>query len=109
MTIQTDFTALAPDNRPAPRTAFDHALRALLDDLFAVQPTLATQVGFHAFDDRWPDMTEAGRQARLDLIARHRAALQALDEGALSADERIDLGIVLEALDAMEFEDTELR
>ena len=109
VTIQTDFTALAPDNRPAPRTAFDHALRSLLDDLFAVQPTLATQVGFHAFDDRWPDMTEAGRQARLDLIARHRAALQALDEGALSADERIDLGIVLEALDAMEFEDTELR
>lgn len=109
MTIQTDFTALAPDNRPSPRTAFDHALRALLDDLFATQPTWATQVGFHAFDHRWPDMTEAGRQARLAIIARHRAALQALDEGALSADERIDRSIVLEALDAMEFEETELR
>jgi uncharacterized protein (DUF885 family) len=109
VTIQTDFTALAPDNRPTPRTAFDHALRALLDDLFAARPTWATQVGFHAFDDRWPDMTEAGRKARLGLIARHRTALQALDEGAPSADERIDRGIVLEALDAMEFEETELR
>ena len=109
MTIQTDFTALAPDNRPQPRTAFDHALRALLDDLFAAQPTWATQVGLHAFDDRWPDMTEGGREARLGLIARHRAALQALDEGTLSADERIDRGIVVEALDAMEFEETELR
>ena len=109
MTIQTDFTALAPDNRTSPRTLFDHALRALLDDLFAAQPTWATQVGFHAYDDRWPDMTGAGREARLGLIARHRVVLQGLEEATLSADERIDRAIVLEALDAMEFEETELR
>jgi len=107
--VTTEFRSLAPDNRPAPRTPFDHALRDLLDDLFDAMPTWATQVGFHAHDDKWPDMTEAGRQAHLALIARHRAALGALDAGALSEDERIDRGLVLEALEAIEFEETELR
>ena len=107
--MTTEFRSLATDNRPAPRTPFDHALHALLDDLFADQPTWATQIGFHAHDDRWPDLTETGRQARLRLIGRHRAALSALDDAALSADERIDRGLVLEALDAMGFDETELR
>jgi uncharacterized protein (DUF885 family) len=107
--VTTEFRSLAADNRPAPRTPFDHALRALLDDLFADQPTWATQIGFHAHDDRWPDLSQTGRQARLGLIGRHRAALSALDDTALSADERIDRGLVLEALDAMEFDETELR
>jgi uncharacterized protein (DUF885 family) len=103
------FRSLAPDNRPQPRTDFDRALHALLDDLFEAEPVWATHIGFHAYDDRWPDPSEAGREARLALIANHRAALQALDDGSLSADERIDRGLVLEALDAMEFNATELR
>ena len=77
--------------------------------MFAAQPTWATHIGYHAFDDRWPDMTELGRQARLELIARHRAAIGTLDETALSPDERIDRSLTLETLDAMEFDETELR
>ncbi len=107
--MTTEFVSLAADNRPSPRTPFDHALRDLLDDLFAAMPTFATHIGFHAHDDKWPDMTEAGRQAVLGLIAKHRAQLVALDEGTLSADEQIDRGLVLEALDSMEFDETELR
>ncbi len=103
------FASLAEDTRPEPRTAFDFALHRLLDDLFAAQPTWATQIGFHAHDDRWPDLTEAGRAARLATLRHHRARLQALPESELSAAERIDRGIVLEAIDSFEFDEAELR
>jgi uncharacterized protein (DUF885 family) len=103
------FVPLTGDPLPAPRTAFDHALRALLDDLFAALPTWATQMGFHGYDDRWPDVSETGRRARLDLYARHRAALEGLEVTALMPGERIDRGIVLEALDGFAFADGTLR
>jgi uncharacterized protein (DUF885 family) len=107
--VTTGFRSLAADNRPRPRTDFERALHALLDDMFAAQPTWATHIGYHAFDDRWPDVTELGRHARLELIARHRAAIEKLDEAALSSDERIDRSLTLETLDGMEFDETELR
>ena len=108
-TASTQFVSLAPDNRPTPVTAFDHAVHAFLDDFFAAQPVSATQVGFHAHDDRWPDMTEAGRLSRLANLRDHAARIGALGDGDLSADEQIDRGIVLEAIDGLRFEDEELR
>jgi len=101
--------SLPPDNRPTPVTAFDHALKAFLDDLFAAQPVWATQIGFHAHDDRWPDMTEAGRSARLAMLRDHAGRLGALASTDLSADEQIDRGVVAEAIEGMIFEDEQLR
>ena len=108
-TSVVDFVSLAEDSRPQPTTSFDHALKALLDDLFVAQPTWATRVGFHAHDDRWPDMTDAGRQERLAIVRRHRLALQNLTAEDLSPAERIDRGIVVGALDSLEFDEAELR
>jgi uncharacterized protein (DUF885 family) len=106
--VTTQLRSGAPDNRPAPQTPFDHALHALLDDLFEANPTWATQIGFHDYDDRWPDLSTAGEDARIQLSERHRKALHALDESALTSDERIDRGLVLDALDALEFDEVEL-
>ena len=106
---QPGFVSPAPDTRPEPRTPFDVALRSLLDDLFAAQPVWATQIGFHAHDDRWPDLSEDGRLGRLTQLREHRRRLQQLSDAELSAGELIDKGIVLEAIDAMEFEEDELR
>ncbi|HVM29400.1 MAG TPA: DUF885 domain-containing protein [Candidatus Limnocylindrales bacterium] len=103
------FVSLAPDNRPTPRTTFDFALHRFLDDLFVAQPVMATQVGFHAHDDRWPDMSDEGRTSRLAMLRHHRARFEALDPDELSRDERIDRGIVLGAIDEMEFSEAELR
>jgi uncharacterized protein (DUF885 family) len=103
------FVTMSADTRPTPRSAFDGALRDLLDDLFAALPTWATQVGFHAFDDRWPDLSEDGRRARMALYARHRAILTALPGAAMTSDEEIDRGITLDALDTFTFDDEVLR
>ena len=103
------FVSQARDNRPDPRTPFDFALNRFLDDLFEAVPVWATRIGFHAFDDRWPDASESGRTARLAMLRHHRARLQALAEEQLSPAERIDRGITLEAIDAAEFSEAELR
>ena len=94
------------DHRHAPgaQNQVCQALHELLDDLFRVQPIWATQIGFHAFDDRWPDATEAGRSAWRTVYAQHRDRLRALDDTELSADEQIDRALVVEALDGLEFE-----
>jgi uncharacterized protein (DUF885 family) len=103
------FVSQARDNRPEPRTPFDFALNRLLDDLFEAEPVWSTRIGHHAFDDRWPDPSEAGRTSRLAMLRHHRARLQALAEADLTPDERIDRGITLEAIDAAEFNEAELR
>ena len=103
------FTPLTRDTRPEPRTPFDFALHRLLDDWFEAEPIWATQMGFHRFDDRWPDPSEQGRTGQLAMLRHHRARLQALAEDELSPAEEIDRGITLEAIDAAEFELGELR
>ncbi len=105
----TGFESLAEDTRPEPQTPFDFALHRLLDDLFAAYPTWATHVGFHAHDDRWPDVRVTARDARLAMLRHHRARLHALVDDELSAAEHVDRGITLDAIDALEFNEAELR
>ena len=108
-TASLRFVPLAEDHRPDPKSPFDFALNRLLDDLFEAAPTWATQIGYHAFDDRWPDVSDAGREGRLAMLRHHRARLQALPEDELSPADVIDRSIALEAIDEWEFNDAELR
>ncbi len=89
--------------------SFDAHVARLLDELFVLQPHLATQVGDHRFDHVWPDPSEAGRQARIAFIDRWTSELAAIDASTLTPDERIDRDLVLGELDAFRFEETELR
>ncbi|HEX7472331.1 MAG TPA: DUF885 domain-containing protein, partial [Candidatus Limnocylindrales bacterium] len=77
-------------------------------------PVTATAVGDHRFDDRWPDASDAGRAERLAFVERW---LERLREGApgaagvapvAGADERADREVLVRALEAMRFQDTEL-
>jgi uncharacterized protein (DUF885 family) len=103
------FVSLVDDARPEPRSPYERALHRFLDDLFTDNPVWATQIGYHVHDDRWPDVSEAGRAARLAMLRHHRARFESLDDDQLSHAEGIDRAIVLEAIDAMEFADVELR
>ncbi|CAN5158452.1 DUF885 domain-containing protein [soil metagenome] len=103
------FVSLVPDARPVPQTPFEKALHRFLDDFFEAQPEWATGIGDHAHDDRWTDLTDAGRVARLAMLRHHRSLLAALSDDELSDGERIDRGIVLESIDEMEFSEAVLR
>ncbi|CAN5558874.1 DUF885 domain-containing protein [soil metagenome] len=103
------FESLTTDHRPTPETAYQQALHALLDDLFLSYPVWATQIGYHEYDDRWPDLTGTGRLDRLQMLARQRAAVQGLPDEQLSDDERLDRQILEEVLDALVFDEEVLR
>ncbi|MDQ3870448.1 MAG: DUF885 domain-containing protein [Chloroflexota bacterium] len=103
------FESLAKDYRPTPHTRYEHALHAFLEDLFVAQPVVATQIGYHELDHRWPDLTGTARLARISMLRRHRGVVEGLAEEELSADERIDRAILVEAIDAMLFEEEVLR
>jgi len=88
---------------------FERLVQRFLDELFELQPDVATRVGDHRHDDRWPDRTEGGRLARLAFVDRWDAALRAIDDATLDAGERIDRDLILGELDHARFNDEVLR
>ena len=100
---------LRPDGLPQPRNAFESAVVDLIVDLFEAYPTWGTSAGYHRVDGRWPDLSEAGRQARLATFSRHRARLAGFAEEELSPDEPVDRSILLEEIEKVVFGDEVLR
>lgn len=80
-----------------------------LDEFFHLFPVAATATGMHAVDGEWPDLSEAGRGARLAYADRWDAELRGFAEAALTPDERIDRDLLLSELAALRFDETELR
>ncbi len=91
-------------------TAFSDLVATFFDEYFRLDPLTATGVGDHRFDDRWPDMTGAGRAARLAFAGRWIERLSAAtgDAAARTADDVADREVLLRTLDALIFGDTEL-
>jgi uncharacterized protein (DUF885 family) len=90
-------------------SAFDDLVAAFLDELFSLQPEVATAVGDHRYDDQWPDMGEAGHTARVAFIDRWTETLARVDEAALTDDELIDLDLLRGELAHYRFAEAELR
>ncbi len=88
---------------------FPARVDAFLDEYFALSPLEATDVGEHAHDGRWPDLTEVGRLARLDFVDRWEAELRSLDPAGLMQDDSLDRDLLLDQLAAMRFDESELR
>ena len=87
---------------------FSALVGELLDGYFANYPASATEIGKHDHDGAWPDLTDAGTQARLAFLRDAQQRLAAFDEGALSRDEQIDRRILLQNLAAVEFFEADL-
>lgn len=93
---------------PTPGTsAFADLFTPFLAELFALDPVFATEIGDHARDSEWPDLTEEGRLALLAFIARWETRFEALD--GLAADDAVDRDLVLGRLAAMRFDAETLR
>ncbi|HEY7131569.1 MAG TPA: DUF885 family protein, partial [Candidatus Limnocylindrales bacterium] len=90
----SEFTALVDD---------------FLDASFALDPLFATTIGNHDHDGEWPDLSAAGRDERLRFVDEWSGRLRAVDEGALTVDERVDRDLLHAELEAQRFGDTRLR
>ena len=86
---------------------FSTRVEAFLDEYFRLHPTFATTIGEHAHDDRWPDLSAAGRAERLAFGDRWLAEFGAMD--GLSADEAIDRDLLVGELQAAHFEEIDVR
>jgi uncharacterized protein (DUF885 family) len=80
-----------------------------LAEYFRLLPLAATSAGMHDHDDRWPDLTEAGRQARIAFYDRWSAEFGELDGAPLTRDERADRDLLLLELEAYRFSDGVVR
>jgi uncharacterized protein (DUF885 family) len=107
--MSAQVTAPVSDPLPTPTTPYEQALDAFLRDFFATYPVAATAIGFHAHDGEWGDLTEQGRQRRIAMLRRHLERVRAFDDASLSADERIDRGLLAESIEQMLFGEEELR
>ncbi|MEA2630380.1 MAG: hypothetical protein QOE66_599, partial [Chloroflexota bacterium] len=86
---------------------FPNRLAVFLAEFFRLDPTFATTVGEHRHDDRWPDLTAAGRAERSAFTERWLAEFAAIPD--LSPDETIDRDLLVGELEAARFSETELR
>jgi uncharacterized protein (DUF885 family) len=86
---------------------FQREFQTFFDEFVVMQPTWATSLGDHRNDDRWPDASEAGRDARLAFIDRWLTTFGAMTD--LSADDAIDRDLVVMELEAHRFAEVELR
>ncbi len=87
----------APDAGP-----LDDALYDLVEARFRrtveAEPTAATYLGIHAWDDRLADPSRDRVLADLEADRRHLAAVEALDAGGLSAEARFERALELHHL-----------
>jgi uncharacterized protein (DUF885 family) len=88
---------------------FAATVDGLLAEFFRLQPADATELGEHAFDHHWPDLTDVGEAAWSDWLRDAEARVQGFEPAALSPDEAIDRRILLENLAAIRFAADELR
>jgi len=98
-----------PDGLSQPRNAFESAVVEFIVGLFEAYPTWGTTTGYHVVDGRWPDLSEAGRVARLATFKGHAQRLEGFDEARLSVDERVDRQILLEEIEKVVFGEEALR
>ena len=80
-----------------------------LDEFFHLYPVAATATGMHAVDGEWPDLSDAGRAARLAFADRWRSELRGFADAELTVDERLDRDLLMSELAALIFDETELR
>jgi uncharacterized protein (DUF885 family) len=62
----------------------------LLAEYFRRSPVLATSVGIHDHDGRWPDLTDSGRRNDLRFLRDALERLEAIDPATLTPDEHAD-------------------
>ncbi len=87
-------------------TDFAGVVAAFLAETFASEPVFATMIGEHAHDGRWPDLSAAGRAARLASTDRWLATFRAMTD--LAPDDAIDRDLIVGELEAARFAETEL-
>lgn len=81
--------------------AFRRLAAEILDYTYRQNPSNATYLGIHTYDDRIPDYSAAAVTANVDAVKSYRARIDGIDAGSLTLDAQLDLEQTKHALDGM--------
>jgi uncharacterized protein (DUF885 family) len=90
--------AATPAASASSGAAFQQVVDALLADLYARNPTYATDLGLHEFDGRLEDYSAASIAAELQAVAKFEKELERIDPRGLSQVQRQDRELLLLSL-----------
>ncbi len=102
-------TASASAPAAATNRAFARLVDEILADLYARNPTFATDLGLHRFDARLEDYSAAAVAAEVEAIDRFETALRRIDPATLDLVERHDREMLLLSLQSRRLDDTRVR
>jgi uncharacterized protein (DUF885 family) len=106
---RADGTPRAQSEPPAALSGFAALRERVLSEWLAEDPSLGRTAGLHRYDGKVPSFSAAAIRARLARLEKVRAELAAVDRSGLSADEALDLALLLNRADMVLFQgkDTE--
>jgi uncharacterized protein (DUF885 family) len=90
-------------------TPFRARFAEFLEAFLAENPTFATSIGDHRFDDRWPAVGEGAMRERLAFLDRWEAEFAGIDPATLDPEDAIDLDLVRMELAAHRFGEEDLQ
>ncbi|MBK8937000.1 MAG: DUF885 domain-containing protein [Polyangiaceae bacterium] len=107
-TASSGAAVTAPSERSLDQR-FTELSAEFLEGYLTLQPVRATEAGDHRFDDRWPDLSEAGDEKLRAFIKVTRDKLAPLELASASAQTRVDAAMLTNQLDLMTLSLDELK
>jgi uncharacterized protein (DUF885 family) len=89
-----------PASGPSGNSAFDEVSRAYLEDLYQRQPTWATYLGIHKYNDRLDDYSRKAVDDAVASARQFRGRVAAIDAASLSPERQLDREQLLRAIDS---------
>jgi len=86
-------------SKPKPMNHFANLRQEYLDGLLLAKPHLATFMGDHRFDDRWPDRSARGSELRQRVLQQQKLRLASVDRSRLPLEEQIDAEILSDGIE----------
>ncbi|HDY75027.1 MAG TPA: DUF885 domain-containing protein [Candidatus Marinimicrobia bacterium] len=87
-----------------------HTIRDdFMDRYFAYNPTTATWIGIHDYDDQLPDISPSARDSEYKYLITIKADLEGLDVRKLNDNNRIDRQILVDMIESSLFNLDELK
>jgi uncharacterized protein (DUF885 family) len=89
-----------PANAASGNAAFDDVSRAYLEDMYQRQPTSATYLGIHKYNDRLDDYSRKAVDDAAVSARQFRGRVAAIDAASLSPERQLDREQLLRAIDS---------
>jgi uncharacterized protein (DUF885 family) len=89
--------------------AFHELVDAYFDDYYKANPSQATSIGFHQYDNQLEDFSLAAHQRNRRRLLEYLAAFQAINPQTLSANDRDDREIMLATIHSILLEEDRVQ